>query len=313
MKARAALLALLASGAARADPFPARVGTSGLLDVADAQVLDFGAAALGLELRLDRAPGAPQQLGPSPLTMGFGLGHGLEVGISLREGGLPGDPRPSPLLFGAALKLQLFEPGRWRPGAALQLTLDKLNWKAQGALDAVASAELGESVRVAALAGFGERLGAGLAPLGPRAGAALALRHRSGAELVLQALAGPDGALLGGALRWSLASQSGVSLGAQWQPGDRGLRISLGIALSSAGPRRRIVAPVEEAQVVEKPAEQKPGVRIFRDPLPRLRLKVKAARMPGEDGNRHLQYGPPPVEAAPPAAAPPTAAPPGPR
>ena len=305
--------ALFATGA-RADQYPTRQGTSGLLDVADASVLDTGALALGVELRLDRAPGMPQALGPSPLAFGLGLGRGLELGLSLREGGLPGDPRPSPPLFSGALKLRLFEQSGPRPAIGLQLSADRVNWSARGALDLLATADLGKRVRLSALVGAEQREALGSAAIGPRAGVALAFKGPASAELGVEALRAPGGSLLGGALRWAAQNEAGFSLGAQWQPGDRGLRISLGFAFASAPPRRPQIVEEEPAKILEVAApEAAPGARVFRDPVPHLRLKIKPQRMPGDDASRHLQWGPreagaaappPPPTRAPPASAP---------
>ena len=322
MRAAAAgvIAALLAAGA-RADQYPTRQGTSGLLDVADANALERGAIALGLELRLDRAPGKSPALGPSPLSFGFGLGRGLEAGLALREGGLPGDPRPSPLLFTGALKLRLFEQAGPRPAVGVQLSVDRVNLSARGSLDLLATADLGRRVRASALVGVEQLEGLGSRAVGPRAGVAFAFKGPASADLVLEALRVPGGSVLGGALRWSVNGETGFALGAQWQPGDHGLRISLGFAFASAQPHRaRVVVEEEVKPDATVKAAAAPGARVFRDPVPRLRLKVKPQRMPGEDGNRHLQFGPreagsgatPPAPPPPkPAALPPPAAPRG--
>ena len=300
MNARAAVAlgaALFAAGA-RADPFPARQGTSGLLDVPDANVLDPGASALGAELRLESAPRQPRSLGPSPLTIGLGLGRGVEVGLALREGGLPGDPRPSQLLVSGALKLRVFESGGALPSLALLGTVDRINGSARSALDLVASTQLAPGIRGAALLGLENRNGPFSTALGGRAGGAIAFRHASGAEVALQALHGPGGALLGGALRWAVREDSGISLGLQWQPRDGGLRLSFGFAFSSALPRPPAFAVEQVPPAAPAKAEEaKPGARLFRDPFPRLRLKVKPVKVPGEEANPHLQWPAAPAEA----------------
>ena len=138
-------------------------------------------------------------------------------------------------------------------------------------------------------------------------------------RVTVQALDHQGGVQLGGALRLAVLKETGLAFGVQWQPGDHGLRFSIGFAFSSAQPPptkrfvdEEVVAPV--AKVVEV---AKPGARVFRDPLPRLRLKIKPERMNGDDANRHLQYGPQsggaseaPPSAPAPAAQPPEAKPP---
>ena len=289
-----ALGAVLVCGSARADPFPARMGTSGLLDLPEARWLGLGSVALGLELRLDAAPGKPRAVGPSPVTMVFGLGYKVEIGLALREGGLPGDPRPSPLLFGAALKVGLFEGKGPVPSFALQGTVDRINILAKGALELIVSTEIAERVRLLAVGGLEDQRGLGLKALGPRGGGAIAVRGPNGSELVLEALGRQGGPQIGGALRWAFQKETGIALGVQWQPGDQGLRVSLGFAFSSSPPPRfkayadeEVVAPV--VRVVEV---AKPGARVFHDSFPHLRLKIKAERMAGDDANRHLQYWP---------------------
>jgi len=94
----AALLVLALASVGRADPFPARSGESGLLDVPDAEILPLGGADFAAELRL--ADGWDPAASVSPqVALVAGLGFHLEAGISVREGGLPGDPRPSPALW----------------------------------------------------------------------------------------------------------------------------------------------------------------------------------------------------------------------
>ena len=310
MTARAtlALGALLLAFGARADHFPTRQGTSGLLDVPDAQALGLGGASLGIELRLDQAPGKPRALGPSPLTMAFGLGGEVEVGLGLREGGQPGDPRPSPLLFSGALKVGLFQGKGPVPSLALQGAVDRINVLAQGALELIASTELGQRVRLAAAAGVEDKRGLGSFAVGPRASFAVALRGPGGAELLLEALGLQGGAQLGGALRVAVFPETGITLGVQWQPGDHGLRLSLGFGFSSAPPpRTRRFSEEEAAPVAKAVVAAMPGARVFHDPLPHLRLRINQERMRGEDGNRHLQYGP--QGGDPPASAPTSPAP----
>ena len=288
-----AIVAALAADA-RAEPFAARTGTSGVLDIADANALGLGALALAVELSNYRVPGKPPMVGPSPLSLGLGLGAGLEAGVGLREGGLPGDPQPSPLLFSSALKLRFFKQAGALPAVGMQLSMDRINLSPQGALDLLVTADLGTLVRASALIGAEQIHGLGSSALGRRTGGTLTVWGPGGASLVLEALHLPEGNLLGGALRWSLRGESAaVALGMQWQPSNDAVRLSLGFAFSSA-PARWLRISVEEAPApleLPKPEVTPPAPPTFRDPTPHLRLKVKGQGMPGEDANRHLQRG----------------------
>jgi hypothetical protein len=69
-----------------------------------------------------------------------GVSDRLEMGLSMREWGQPGDPRPARMLFGTAAKLQLLAPREALPGLALSLGLDRFN------RDPIATARLTTSV-----------------------------------------------------------------------------------------------------------------------------------------------------------------------
>src|SRR6266702_3805073 len=88
--------ALLAASSARAASFPTRGGETGLLDVPNAEVALPGGGLIGAEFGLAQSSGRPVDLGPLPLSLVTGLGRGLEIGFSMREGGRPGDPAPPP-------------------------------------------------------------------------------------------------------------------------------------------------------------------------------------------------------------------------
>jgi len=288
-----ATAALLVSGPAAASPFPTRQGEQGLLDVPTADVSGPGGGQIGGELRLDRSPGRPTSFGPLPLGIGFGILRNLDGAFSLREGGYPGDRQPAPLAYSAALKYRLVPASGLWPGLAVGATLDSFNTQGKlGARLIASTAELGR-IRFAAFAGA-EGHGPRPVSVGPTGGLAAAVILRSDLETVVEGLAGPRGALVGAALRWSFTPKLGISLGASWVPRDNDVRFSLGFGLAAAPPakRRGPAAPAAPPEKVVEAAPQKPTGPVFLDERPRMRMRIVslAASRPGEP--RHLQYGP---------------------
>lgn len=295
LASRALVVALLLAPAlpAAAAPFSTRGAESGLLDVPDAEVVDPGSGLLGAELRFDRVAGLPSDFGPLPIYAVAGLVRSLEAGLSLREWGQPGDPRPARLTFGFAAKLRLRAPEGWLPGVAVDATVDRFNFDPVGGARLILSTRTDARLRVAAFAGAeSEPGGAGLTY-----GGALAVKVPADLEVVGEALGGPRGANLGLALRWSARPTLGVQLGFNYFPGDDAFRVSLGIALSPA----RSPAPAARLEPAPTPApdEEAPLVAYAED-RPRFRLRVPTFgpdRL-GEPG--HAQHAPwtPPVAAA---------------
>ncbi|HET9551885.1 MAG TPA: hypothetical protein VFP50_02865, partial [Anaeromyxobacteraceae bacterium] len=299
-----ALVALLVPGAAAADPFPGRRGASGILDVPDAETIGRGGGLVGGELRLDKLSGVTAEAGPLPLSIVTGLSQRLDVGFFMREWGYPGDPRPSPLLMGAALKLQLFAPELFRPGLALELTSDRFNWKGNGGAQLTSSTGQLGPVRLAAFVGvdghgprpYSTALTAGL-------GATVAIVPRL--DTALEAVKTADGPIVGAALRYRLTPRAGVSLGVSWLPDQSGVRVSLGfgaVAVSPAPKPTRV--PVAEAPVEEAPAaEEAPAGPLLVEDRPHFRLKIHLSDPSALGEPRHLQhapYAPPALSAAPP-------------
>jgi len=127
--------------------------------------------------------------------------------------------------------------------------------------------------------------------VGATAGLAVAVLHRSDLETVLEATAGPQGALFGGAFRWSLTPKLGVSLGLSYLPRESSTRVSLGFALAAAPRRQRPqprTAPAPAAAVAPKAVPKGPT---FLDDRPRFRMRI-ATLAPSDAGPRHLQHGP---------------------
>ena len=271
----AALLVLALASVGRADPFPARSGESGLLDVPDAEILPLGGADFAAELRL--ADGWDPAASVSPqVALVAGLGFHLEAGISVREGGLPGDPRPSPALFGAAVKLGVLAPRGARPGIAADVVVDRVNHDLGGAARLIVSTGRMGPLRLA-LTG-----GAALPHLDghvrPTFGAAASVRAGR-LEIVGEAVRWPEGTSLGGGVRWLISPTFGVAIGATVEPQTRRAFASLGLAASYAPPPKppRAIRRDDEgeAEIAEAPA---PAPRGFTTDRPRFRLKIRPPR-----------------------------------
>ena len=286
----AALAAALLPGMSRASPFPTRGGEVGLLDVPTADTAGTAGGLVGGELRLDRTPGRPTAFGPLPLSLVFGLSDRLDGGLAMREGGQPGDAPASAPVFSAATKLRLAQASGLWPGLAASVTLDSFNLGGVlGGRLVASTADIGR-LRLAAYAGAE---GHGPRPLavGPTAGLAVSVIHRSDLETVLEATTSPRGPLVGGAFRWSVTPKVGVSLGLSWLPDVRGFRVSLGFGLAAAParPARRAAAPVE-APVAAAPVG--PTGPAFLDDRPHFRMRITSAATRPPDEHRHLQHGP---------------------
>lgn len=264
------VVALASSG--RADPFPARGGESGLLDVPDAEVLPLGGADFAGELRL--AEGWDPGAGVSPhVAIVTGLGLRLEAGVAAREGGRPGDPLPSPALFGAAVKLGVLAPRGARPGLAVDAVIDRVNRGPGGAARLIASTGRVGPLRVALFGGAG-RVDLGEGAVRATYGAAAGLRWRR-LELVGEAVRWPEGTALGGAVRWLVAPSFGVSVGATVEPETRRAFASLGVAVSVAPPPAPPRAATQVEEEVEGAAPPPSTKRGFTTPRPRFRLKIR--------------------------------------
>jgi hypothetical protein len=280
-------LALLASRAS-AQQFPTRGGETGILDVPDANVTGVAGGQLAAELRLDRRPGMRDDFGPLPLYAVAGLASRLDLGLTLRESGQPGDPTPARGLFGAALKLQLVRPRGFLPGAAVSTVFDKINERGVvGARLAVSAALL--PVRLALFAG-GEADASGLGNGGATAGVAATLSLGRRVELAAEALTGPRGDNYGGALRWLATSTSGVAIGANYFPKEDAYRFAVTLAFSSPAPRSRELpqpaGPIAAAQ------EEVPVGPRFLDDRPRFRLKIPQSGVQGLAAAQRHQYAP---------------------
>ncbi|MBI3182974.1 MAG: AgmX/PglI C-terminal domain-containing protein [Myxococcales bacterium] len=319
LPAATAIAVLALAPAARGQIFPSRGGTAGTLDVPSADAVPPGIGVMGVEFRAGTSQGEPWTAGPWGLAFGLGMGRGLDVGLSLREGGKPGDPYPPPLLVGAELKLKVLDAEALRPAVAVQATLDRLNWQLTPGLRVIASNDLIGRLQASAFVGaeaYGQPF-----QFGPTGGAAVAYLYRGEIDLILEALYAPRGMTLGGGVRWTRPNQPGFLLGASWLPSQNEVMLNLGFAIGAPGRDRRPYEPPKK----EKPPELKPRasrrVPVFTDERPRFRQKIKPLRVGAEEGGRHVQYGtlapegeePQEVAAAPAPAPEPKPAPPEPK
>jgi hypothetical protein len=276
--------ALLLAVPAAAQVSLSRSGETGILDVPDAEVVGAAGGALGAELRLDSVGDEPTQFGPLPLYTAGSISRSLDLGLTMREWGQPGDPRPAGVLFGAAAKLQLVKPQGPVPGLAASLTLDRFNADRVFGARLAASTGLIGLVRVAGFAGaeLGDDSGvtAGLA-------ASVALPRRT--ELLAEALTGPRGANVGAAVRWFATPSLSLTGGVNYLPSDEGLRAFL--ALTFSAPVK--AAPAKEAELKAAPEAEEAEVAgaIALEERPRFRLRIPTAGMDSPGERRHRQHG----------------------
>lgn len=288
MRTRVLLAGFAALLAARAgaQPFPARSGELGIIDVPDAEIAGRGRSYLAAELRFDRVAGGPNDFGPLPAYGLIGLLDAADLGFSMREWGQPGDPRPAKMLFGAAAKLQLWQPRAGVPGMAVSTVLDRVN-DATVVSGRIAMSTASLPVRLAGFAGVEYGTGAD-GKTGVSGGLAAAVPLTERLRIEAEALIGPRGRNYGAALRVGLTRNTGISLGANYLPGDEGLRVALTFAFwPSRAAGQATGAPPPAAP------EPAPSQKLaFADARPRFRLRIptRGARQLGVPA--HAQYGP---------------------
>lgn len=280
-------------GAAWADGYTTKVGMVGILDIPTAETLGLGGGRLGLDLYGERTPEEVWRVAPLPLALVAGLPFNLDLGLAVRDSGLPGDPAPALPLLTATVKFGFLRARGWRPGLAVAATFDRLNWKVESSVRLVAStAQLGP-VRVAAFAG-GALTEADLASVGPIGGLAVLIRGPREVEFAAEGLRASTGWMVGAGVRWAPLKHLGFSAAVTWKPGDLAPRIALGVALFAGEPALEL-PPDEAAAALATPEGQvtPSGPRAYPDPRPRFRLKIHPSTR-GDSLPRHLQYAPEP-------------------
>ncbi len=283
------LAGLVTAAPAAAQPFPTRSGELGVLDVPDAEIVGIGGSALAAELRVDRVAGQPIEGGPLPLSAVAGMGNDLDVGLYVREWGQPGDQRPARVVFGGRAKRQLVIPARTRPGLAVSAGVDRANGTAIVDTRVIGSTASLGGFRVLAFVG-GEAQPRALSGLRPTYGAAVAAALSPRLTGMAEALGGPRGANLGAGLSWLLRPTMGLSVSANYFPGDAGLRMSVGFAYATAVRRAREDPPLVKAVAEE---EDLPVARKATwEDRPRFRLRLALASPERLGEPRRLQHGP---------------------
>jgi len=286
-----ATLVLLLATPASAQIFPARSGELGIIDVPDAEVAGATHNLLAAELRFDRVAGSRSDFGPLPAYIVVGIADRLDLGLTMREWGQPGDPRPARMLFGTAAKLQLVPPVGGIPGAAVSAVFDRVNdVPVVAGRVAVSTGHL--PVRLAAFLGFEVGMGA-QGKKGGAAGLAAGIPLVEDLHLDAEALIGPQGPNLGAALRWNATRTTGVSIGANYLPKDDGLRVSLTFAFWPPRAKKEAAPPVpERVASTDTEVEQQKRDRRFTDDRPHFRLRMAWADASSLGQPRRLQYGP---------------------
>jgi hypothetical protein len=285
----AALAALLWAAPATAQVlFPTRSGESGILDVPDAEVLPRYLALLGAELGVTGATGARTDVGPMPIYAAGGFTPWLESGLTLRQGGQPGDPRPARMLFGGAAKLQFFKPHERVPGFALDATIDRVGAGPVLGSRLISSIRWPEgALRLSGYVGVESEVSG--KNTGVTWGGALAAGVGRNADLVLEGFGGPRGESVGGAIRWRATATTCISLGYNYLLKEEGYRVSLGFGFGPQ-PTRREPEPTAAAPE-EAPSPLPQAAVAFAEDRPRFRLKLHAPD-PVSGEPRSLRHGP---------------------
>ena len=284
--ALAAALLGVAVEPARAEPtLPTHIGESGYLDVPSADTLAKAGASFTLDLRYLESRDQGRSIGPSPLVMSFGLGR-AEAGLSLRQGGLPGDPRPATTIPAGAGKFSLLEAKGKRPALAVDLFVDHITRTPDFHLRGIATTERHWRTRLTAFAGGVIGIDR---PSGWTAGAALSVLGPRKTELVAEILRQPMGRLSGGGVRWQPIPQFAVGAGVSYLPDDaRTLLAGVTVVFLSPAPVRPAVQiEAEQAQAETKP---KAGKHVFSSERPRFPLEIRQRPLPGAEGGPARHY-----------------------
>ena len=284
---RLALVLLVAAAAeARAEtPMPTHLGESGLLDVPSADVLGKAGAAFALDLRYLQSRDTGRTFVPSPLVMAFGLGR-MEGGLSLRQGGLPGDSRPPGTVPAGVGKVAIAEARGFRPALAADLFLDHINRSPDFYLRGIASTERRWRMRLTAMGGGVIGIDR---PSGWTAGAGFSVQGPRRTEFVADFLRQPTGRLGGVGVRWQPWSQLGLAASGSYLPDDaRTWLLGVTVAFLSPAPVKPTVT--EETEKPPEEAKPKPGKQVFTSDRPRFPLAIRQRPLPGGEGGPAPHY-----------------------
>ncbi|HSN13434.1 MAG TPA: hypothetical protein VLT61_02305, partial [Anaeromyxobacteraceae bacterium] len=284
----ASVCSLVLAAPAGAQVFPSRSGEVGILDVPDAEVLGTGGGALAAEVRLDKVSGEPVDVGPLPLYTTAGITSRLDLGLTMREWGQPGDPHPASVAFGAAAKLQLTPPTGTIPGFAVGFVADRINASPFYGLRLSSSTGRIGLVRAAAFLGA-ETHSDSFSVAGLTAGGAISVLLPYRLEAVGEALVTPRGPNVGAGLRWQVTPTIAVGTSLNYLPDDDGVRFSAMLAFT---PPFKARAAIAEGKPSAAPGEEAPSALVLAlgdRPAFRLRIHTSGPDVAGEP--RHRQHG----------------------
>jgi hypothetical protein len=285
----AVVIAGHAAGLAHAeDLLPTHTGESGDLDIPVAESLGKPGAAFSLDLRATQSSDTGRGIGPSPFTMSFGMGR-AEAGFSLRQGGMPGDPRPSNTIPAGVGKFSILEAQGKRPALAVDLMLDRINRTPAAHLRAIVTSDRVWRMRATAVGGFvmdtdrssGWTAGAAVSLLGPRR-----------TDLVVEVLRVPSGLLTGAGLRWHLFPQFAFGLEAGYLPDANDAKTWLaGLSIYFVNPPPAKPAKSSEGEKEQEEASKpRNGKRTFASERPRFALEIRQRPAPGAEGGPAPHY-----------------------
>jgi hypothetical protein len=260
----------------------------GILDVPDAEVLGSGGGALAAEVRLDKVSGQPVDVGPLPLYTTAGITSRLDLGLTMREWGQPGDRHPASVTFGAAAKLQLTPPTGTIPGFALGFVADRINASPFYGLHLSSSTGRIGPLRAAAFLGT-ETHSDSFSVAGLTGGGAVSILLPHRLEAVAEALVTPRGPNAGAGLRWQVTPTIAVGTAFNYLPDDDGVRFSAMLAFT---PVVKAQAARTEGKAAAGPEEERPSaLALALGDRPAFRLRIHTAGADAAGEPRHRQHG----------------------
>ncbi len=269
------LLALLGASGAGAQGFTTRTASLGILDVPVSETVGVGQGKLGLDLFAEHS-GAGWRAAPLPLSIVAGLGPSLDLGFSLREGGVPRDERTGMPTLAVSAKWNAWMARGRLPGLAVAATFDRLNLTATPSLRAISSTDYLGPVR------FSLALGAevpryDVMQLAPVGGFAVAARHRgTRLEGLLDVTREGSAWTWGAGVRWPVLPSVALGLSTQWIPHEAQVRVAFGLTLSTGQtPTGAALEVATGPAAVQGPTG--PTQRVYSSPKPKFRLRIHQA------------------------------------